>query len=137
MRGSLAQPVHLTAIVASFGLLALLLTAIGVFGVIAFDVAQRTREIGIRMALGAQKADVVRELLKQAGVISVIGIVIGLPAAIGAVRLLRGSFFGVPLQEPASLALAVFLLFGAISLASFLPGLRATRIDPMRALRHE
>ena len=124
VRGSLAQPLHVTALVSTFGILALILSSIGVFGVVAYSVVQRTREIGVRMALGAQRKDIFRDLLIQALVISAIGFVIGLPIAAGTARFLRGSLFGVPVQESLSLALAGLVLLGAILTASFFPALR-------------
>jgi predicted permease len=137
VRGSLAQPLHIAALVSTFAILALILTAIGVFGVVGYNVAQRTREIGVRMALGAQRKDVLADFLMEAVIMSAIGLAIGLSAAAATARFLHGSFFGVPVEEPVSLALAGLALFVLALGASFLPALRATRIDPMSALRYE
>jgi predicted permease len=136
VRGSLAEPLHITALVSTFGILAVLLIAIGVFGVVAYNIAQRTREIAVRMALGAQRKDILRDLLMQAVLPSGIGLAFGLLTAAGTARFLRGSFFGVPAQEPMSLTLAGLALLGVILSASFFPALRATRVDPMTALRY-
>ncbi len=92
VRGSLAEPLHITALVSAFGILALMLTSIGVFGVVAYNVAQRTREIGVRMALGAQRKDVLRSFLMRAALMSVIGIALGLTAAAGTARFLARLF---------------------------------------------
>ncbi len=137
VRGSLKQPLHLTAVVATFGMLALVLTAIGVFGIITYNVAQQTREIGIRMALGAQRREVLSGFLRQAALLATSGLVLGLGGSIAMGRFLQSSFFGVPVSEPGATAIAAFVLLCVVLTASFFPALRATRIDPLKALRYE
>jgi predicted permease len=120
-----------------FGVLALGLTVLGTYGVIAYSVVQRTREIGVRMALGATPANVLRLVLLEACRLLVIGIVIGLVGALAATRLLGGLLYGVRPNDP----LTFFLVFGAMIsaalMASYMPARRATKVDPMVALRCE
>jgi putative ABC transport system permease protein len=115
----------------------LLLAAIGLYGVLAYSVAWRTREIGIRMALGAQMADVMRFILGQGLVLVVVGGVIGIPVALATGRLLRAWLFGVRSTDPVTF-IAVALLLAAVALfACWLPARRATRVNPIEALRYE
>ncbi len=121
----------------AFGLLATLLAAIGLYGVVAYAVAQRTAEIGIRMALGAPPAGVLRMILWEAGRMAGAGIAIGLVAAIALSRLLESQLFGVQAADPAILAAAALLLAAIALVAAFVPGWRASRIDPISALKYE
>ncbi len=120
-----------------FAGLATLLAAIGLYGVISFSVAQRTKEIGIRMALGGQRGDMLRMVLRQSGWLVLIGMVIGIPAAFGATHLLGALLYGVGASDLLTYVFVVALLGAAAFLASILPALRATKVDPMIALRHE
>jgi len=120
-----------------FGLLATLLAAVGLYGVMAYTVARRTREIGVRMALGAGRAEVLWMVLREVVILAAAGIAIALPAAYGLSRLVRSQLFGIGAADPAVMAVAVVLLGGVALLAGYLPALRATRIDPMVALRYE
>jgi predicted permease len=120
-----------------FGLVGLLLAAIGLYGVIAYAVGQRTREIGIRTALGASATDIVRLVLRHALALVGGGILLGLLAGVGATRLLAGFLFGVSPTDPLTMTGVVTLLLGVALLASFLPVRRATRVDPVIALRSE
>jgi putative ABC transport system permease protein len=120
-----------------FAAVALTLAAIGIFGVMSYSVTQQTREIGIRMALGANGADVVRIVLRHAGVLVLVGVSVGVGLALVAGRALSSMLFELSPADPATLA-AVSILLGTIALlASYLPARRATRIDPAVALRAE
>ena len=119
------------------GAVALMLAVSGLFAVIAYSVSQRTRELGIRMALGARRRDVLMMVLRQGTVLAGIGILAGLGLAIGASRLLRGLLYGISPIDPFSFIAVPFVLAAAALLASWLPARRATRIDPMEALRYE
>jgi predicted permease len=122
---------------AAFGLLASLLAGTGLYAVLSFSVARRTREIGVRMALGAARGEVVglvvRDVLGMAGA----GIAIGLPLAVALGGALRSQLFGLQPTDPLTLAVATSLLLGVTALAGYLPARRATRLDPALALRHE
>jgi predicted permease len=120
-----------------FGLVALLLAAIGLYGVMSEVVTRRTREIGIRMALGAEGARVLWMVLREAMVMVFIGALVGIPAILGLARHIESFLFGVKAQDPATLIGAGFLLLAVTTLAAFLPALRATRVQPMQALRSE
>jgi predicted permease len=124
-------------ILASFGVLALLLAAIGIYGVMSYVVAGRTREIGLRMALGAQAADVLRLILRQGMLLAIFGTIIGLTIGLGGTRLLKTLLYGVSAADPATFVTVTLLLGSVTFLACWLPALRATRVDPMRALRAE
>lgn len=120
-----------------FGLLALLLAALGIYGVLAYSVSRRTREIGVRMALGAQLTDVLRLVLRQGLGLASVGLGIGLLAAFGTTRLLRGFLYDVQPLDPLTFAGVVCVLSLVIGLACWLPARRAARVDPMVALRSE
>jgi predicted permease len=120
-----------------FSLLALLLASIGLYGVMSYDVARRTHEIGIRMALGAQRRDVVGLVMRETMLLVVIGVIIGLIAALGATRLIESRLYGLKPNDPLTIALAGLLLLTVAAIAGYLPALRASRVDPMLALRHD
>jgi predicted permease len=122
---------------ASFAILATLLAAIGLYGVLAYTVAQRTREIGLRMALGATRPNVRGMVLRQVGMMMLIGGAIGLAAALAAARTVRSLLFDLQFNDAGVLAAAVIVLTLVALAAGFLPADRASRIDPMRALRYE
>jgi predicted permease len=122
---------------AAFAGLATLLAAIGLYGVLAYAVAQRTREIGLRMALGAGPARVQRMVLGQVGLMTLAGAAAGVPAALGLGSLARSLLFGLEGNDPAALAGAVAVLVVVALVSGAIPAGRAARIDPMRALRHE
>jgi ABC-type antimicrobial peptide transport system permease subunit len=120
-----------------FGLLALALAAIGVYGVVSYSAAQRTREIGVRVALGAGAPDVLRLVLGEGLSVVGLGLALGLALAFAATRVFAGFLYGVGAADPLTFV-GVPLLLGAIALAAgYLPARRATKIDPMVALRHE
>jgi macrolide transport system ATP-binding/permease protein len=124
-------------LVGGFAGLALLLAVIGLYGVIAYSVSHRTREIGIRMALGAQSGTVHQQILKEAGRLTLAGIAIGLVCAVAAANLMRGLLFGVsPWDAPTLLAIAVILSLCAVA-ATFIPARRAASVNPVEALRAE
>jgi putative ABC transport system permease protein len=122
---------------ASFGALAGLLTVVGLYGVISYSVGQRTRELGIRMALGAQPAAVLRQVLAEGLILVFWGMVLGLIASITIAGVLRGLLFGVSTRDPLTLGAVIALLLVTALAACAVPALRATRIDPMVALRDE
>ncbi len=124
-------------LLASFAVLALVLASLGLYGVMALGVAQRTRELGIRLALGAQRANVLRLVLGQSARLVGVGLALGLAAALGAGRLLASVVYGVSTVDPGILLLVASGLGGVGMLASYLPARRATRIDPLTALREE
>jgi predicted permease len=119
------------------GIAALILAVSGLFGVIAYSVSQRTREVGIRMALGAQRGDVRRLVLRQGLWLAGLGIGIGLPAALAVTRLLQGLLFGISPTDPVTFLVVPLMLLGVACFACWLPARRAARVDPMVALRSE
>ena len=121
----------------AFGFLAILLASIGLYGVMAYNVARRTRDIGIRMALGAAPGDVRWQVLRETLVLVFIGIAIGVPAALAGTRLIRSLLFGLGFADPIVIVSAAALLALVAALAGFVPARRASRVDPMVALRYE
>jgi putative ABC transport system permease protein len=134
---SVSQPRFDTMLLALFAGIALLLAAVGIYGLVAYSVAQRTHEIGVRMALGAAQADVVRMVVRQGARLAVIGIVLGLGGALALTRLLKTMLFGIGVTDTLTFAAAPLGMMLVVLLATFLPALRATRISPVAALRHE
>lgn len=126
-----------SVLISSFALLALVLSCIGIYGVMAYAVTQRTQEIGVRMALGARRADVLRMIMGFSVRLMLFGVVIGLIGALASSRLLRSLLYEVSPISPVIFSLAIAALVAVTMLASYLPGHRATRIDPMQALRTE
>ena len=120
-----------------FGFLAALLAAIGLYGVISYLVVQRTKEIGIRMAIGAKRAHVIGMILQEAGALTVAGLVIGTALALASAQAAKSLLFGLKPRDPLTLVLAVLTLSGVAAFASFLPAYRASRLDPLKALRYE
>jgi predicted permease len=120
-----------------FGLLATLLATIGLYGVMAYTVAQRTREIGIRMALGAEQGNVVWMVMRDVLLLIAIGVGAGVPAALAVTRLVQSQLYGLTPHDPQTLALATGALVVVACAAGCIPALRASRLDPMAALRYE
>jgi putative ABC transport system permease protein len=121
----------------AFAAIAVLLAAVGVYGVISYSVSQRTQEIGVRVALGAQRLDVVRLVVGQGALLGGIGVAIGLAGALGVTRFLRTLLFGVSPFDLGSFAGVALVLTSIALLASYLPARRASRVDPVEALRSE
>jgi predicted permease len=122
---------------AAFGVLATLVAAIGLYGVIAYTVARRTSEIGLRIALGASHGNVLWLVLREAGLLTLAGIAIGVPVALALSRLVQSQLFGLTATDPITYAAAAVLLAAIALLAGYLPGRRAARIDPLVSLRYE
>jgi putative ABC transport system permease protein len=133
----LAQPKFNMMLLGVFAGVAMVLAAIGIYGVIAYSVTQRTREIGIRMALGAQKTQMLRMVLRQSMMLVVIGIVIGFLVALGVTRVMATLLYGVGANDVSIYAVVIALLGAAAMLASYVPARRAMKVDPMVALRYE
>jgi ABC-type antimicrobial peptide transport system permease subunit len=121
----------------AFSVVALILAAIGLAGLLAYAVARRTNEIGIRMALGAAPGDVVRMILRDSLWLVATGILIGLPCAMAVAHLLKTTLFGLQPADPITAVLSLFVLATVAALAASIPARRAERIDPMAALRYE
>jgi ABC-type antimicrobial peptide transport system permease subunit len=120
-----------------FALLASLLAVVGLYGVLAFLVERRTKEIGIRMALGAERVSVVWLVLAEVALLIVVGIAAGVSAGLMSGKYVESQLFGVKAMDPVVFTMSVVLLLGASLAAGFIPAWRAARIDPIRALRYE
>lgn len=134
---SMTEPLFSALLLAAFGGLALLLATIGMYGVISYSVAQRTQEIGIRMVLGAGPRSVFRMVLGEGTRLAVLGIAMGLAAALAVTRVMSSFLYGVRATDPLTFTAVSLLLLGVALLACFLPARRAMKVDPMVALRHE
>jgi putative ABC transport system permease protein len=125
------------SLIGLFSLAALLLSAIGIYGLIHYFVEQRTNEIGVRMALGARYGDVVTLVMRQGLTLAGYGITVGLLAALGMARLFSSLLYGVGSNDPLTFVVAPVILLGVAVLACWIPARRAARIDPVNALRHD
>jgi putative ABC transport system permease protein len=135
--GSVTQPRFYARILGAFSALALLIAAVGIYGVVAFSVNQRTREIGIRLALGAERADVLRMILRSSLLLISIGVGLGLCSAVAVTRVLRSLLFEVKPTDAATFVAVSLLLAAVAMLASYIPARQATKVDPVVALRYE
>jgi ABC-type antimicrobial peptide transport system permease subunit len=125
------------ALTAGFGVLALALACVGIYGIMAYSVAQRTNEIGIRLALGAQPGQVRSMILRESTWLTGVGIALGLAAALGLTRLVKSMLYGVTPNDPVALMGGMALLIGVALAATWIPARRAAGVQPMDALRHE
>jgi putative ABC transport system permease protein len=127
----------LMSLSASFGCVALLLVALGLYGVLARSVTLRTKEIGLRLALGAQPRDALIQVIRRGLLLVIVGTIVGVAVALPSMRLLKGLLFGINPDNPVALAVVVGLVFGVVVVVSCIPAWRAARVDPMVALRYE
>ncbi|MGC1485722.1 MAG: ABC transporter permease [Candidatus Acidiferrum sp.] len=134
---SLLQDELMATLSGFFGFLAALLAAIGLYGVISYMVVQRTKEIGIRMAIGAERADVLRLILREAGLLTVTGLIIGAGLALASAQAAKSLLYGLKPRDPLTLFAAVIVLSAVAAFASFWPAYRASKLDPLIALRYE
>jgi len=131
------QEITFAELCSGFAMLALVIACVGLYGTVSYNVARRTGEIGIRMALGARRADVVRMVLREVLVLAVVGLAIGMTVALGTSKFVASFLYGMKANDPLALAAAVGILLGAALLAGYAPARKASRIDPMTALRSE
>ena len=117
--------------------MALVLSCIGLYGLMAYNVARRTGEIGIRKALGARPWDVARPILREALKLAAIGVAIGLPVALAMVGLMRAALYGIEPHDPVTVIVTIVIMVAVAILAAWIPARRAAKVDPMEALRYE
>jgi predicted permease len=134
---NLGEQRSLAKLLSFFGALTLLLASIGLYGTMSYTVERRTKELGIRMALGAEKRDVLQMVLVDTAILVAIGVAIGIPVTIGATRFIASMLFGVTTTDPATLLSAALGMFAIALLAGYLPARRATKVDSTVALRYE
>jgi putative ABC transport system permease protein len=137
LKASLAERRFTLALLAGFGALGLLMAAVGAYGVVSYAVSLRTREVGIRMALGAESRDLLAMVMRQGAGLAAAGLALGYAASLVLTRLIRGLLFEVHPLDPAAAAGVALLLTAVVLAATWLPARRATRVDPLVALRHE
>jgi predicted lysophospholipase L1 biosynthesis ABC-type transport system permease subunit len=127
----------IAALSVAFGVLATVLAALGLYGVMSFTVMRRIREIGIRMALGAEEGRVLRLVLREVALLALLGMAVGLPSAMALGRLVSSQLYGLSPADPPTLVMATGVLAAVALVAGYLPARRAARVDPLTALRHE
>lgn len=141
MSGLVLESLHTDYFVArlasAFGLLAIVLAGVGLYGIMAFTVARRTRDIGIRMTLGASPSTILRQVLRETSILMLIGIAVGIPIALAGTHLIRSMLFGLGVADPVALIAACVILAAIAAAASYIPARRASHVDPMVALRYE
>jgi ABC-type antimicrobial peptide transport system permease subunit len=137
VEGTMADERAFAELTSGFGLLALALACVGVYGVMAYSVAQRTSEIGIRIALGARPQQVRRMILRESTGLAAVGIVVGLAGALAFTRLIKSLLYGIAPDDPLTLGAGVGLLLAVVLISSWVPARRAAGVEPMVALRHE
>jgi ABC-type antimicrobial peptide transport system permease subunit len=132
-----AQPRMMARLCSLFGLVALLLAATGLYGVLSYAVTRRTNEIGVRMALGAGRGQVIRMILRETALMIAVGALVGVAGSAGLAKLLESRLFGLRTLDPLTIASALAILTLVALVAGYLPAMRAARVNPVRALRHE
>ncbi|HEY6380842.1 MAG TPA: ABC transporter permease, partial [Pseudolabrys sp.] len=137
LSNSLAERRFHTILLSVFAVVALVIAIVGIYGVISYAVSKRTHEIGVRMALGAQRSDVLRMVIWRGMRLTLAGVTLGLAASLALTRVMKNLLFEVSATDPATFALLALLLVGVALIASYIPARRATKIDPLQALRHE
>jgi putative ABC transport system permease protein len=135
--GSISAPRFEAVLLGTFAVLAFVLTIIGLYGVISYSVAQRTREMGIRIAFGAQQGSISQMVMREGALLALIGIGAGFTASLFTVRLIRDLLYGIGATDPATFIAVPLLLLGVALLACYIPARRAMRVDPIIALRYE
>jgi ABC-type antimicrobial peptide transport system permease subunit len=131
------QPRLIARLCSIFGLIALLLAATGLYGVLSYSVARRSNEIGIRMALGASRASVIGMVLQETGIMIAVGMAAGIVATISLTRLIASGLYGLSAMDPTTIAAALGILAITALIACYIPAARASRVNPVAALRHE
>ena len=137
VESTVAAPRYRTTLLALFAALAMILAATGIYGVMSYSVAQRTHEIGVRMALGARRGDVLKLVVRQGMLLAIVGVVVGLLGAFALTRVMSSLMFGVTTKDPVTFVVVALLLVAVAFIACFVPARRATKVDPLTALRYE